>query len=153
MTEELWQLRLWLQEWGVTHVVLEATGVLWKPIWNILEGSFELLLVNAQHVKQVPGRKTDVRDCEWLAQLLQYGLLARSFVPPREIRQLRDLTRHRTKVADTRAAVINRIHKVLEDANIKLTSVATDVLGVSGLRWSRFSGHKSCLALCPFLML
>ena len=111
---------------------MESTGVYWKPVFNILEDRFQVMLVNAQHIKQVPGRKTDVKDAEWIAQLLQYGLLHPSFIPPTEIRELRDLTRQRTQLVRERAAVSNRIQKVLEDANIKLASVATDVLGVSG---------------------
>ena len=126
------ELADWLGEQGVTHVAMESTGVYWKPIWNLLEGLFEMLLVNAQHIKQVPGRKTDVKDAEWIAQLLQHGLLRGSFVPPTPQRQLRELTRQRRQLIQTRASVANRIQKVLEDANIKLASVATDVLGVSG---------------------
>jgi transposase len=122
----------WLSEQGVTHLAMESTGVYWKPIWNILEGQFEMLLVNAQHIKKVPGRKTDVKDAEWIAQLLQHGLLPRSFVPPTPQRELRELTRQRRQLIQTTASVSNRIQKVLEDANIKLASVATDVLGVSG---------------------
>lgn len=132
MTHELEQLREWLQEWGVTHVAMEATGVFWKPVWNILEGHFDLLLVNPRDVKKVPGRKTDVKDCEWICELLQFGLLRASFVPPKNIRQLRDLTRSRTKLTEQKTSVANRIHKVLQDANVKLSSVATDALGVSG---------------------
>src|SRR5262245_37944897 len=109
-----------------------TTDVDWKPIWNLLEGQFKLLLVNAQHIKQVPGRKTDVGDAEWIAQLLQHGLLRNSFVPDTPQRELRELTRQRRQLIQTRASVANRIHKVLEDANVKLASVATDVLGVSG---------------------
>ena len=131
-TQELLTLAQWLAEGSVTHVAMESTGVFWKPVWNILEGQFEILLVNARHIKQVPGRKTDVKDCEWIAQLLQCGLLRGSFVPPAEIRELRDLTRHRAKLADQHTAVTNRIHKTLEDANIKLGTVASDILGVSG---------------------
>jgi transposase len=111
---------------------MESTGVYWKPIWNILEGQFEMLLVNALHIKQVPGRKTDVKDAEWIAQLLQHGLLRNSFVPGAPQRELRELTRQRRQLIQTTASVANRIQKVLEDANIKLASVATDVLGVSG---------------------
>jgi transposase len=111
---------------------MESTGVYWKPVWNLLEGQFEILLVNAQHIKQVPGRKTDVKDAEWIAQLLQHGLLRGSFVPPSPQRELRELTRQRRKLIQANASVANRIQKVLEDANIKLASVATDVLGVSG---------------------
>src|SRR6266852_3004631 len=133
MTEQILALADWLAEEGVTHVAMESTGVYWKPIWNLLErGPYEMLLVNAQHIKQVPGRKTDVKDCEWIAQLLQCGLLRGSFVPPVAIRQLRDLTRQRSQLVADRARVANRIQKVLEDANIKLASVATDILGVSG---------------------
>ena len=131
-TQALLALHDWLQAWDVTHVAMESTGDYWRPIYNILEGDFELLLVNAQHVKQVPGRKTDVKDAEWLADLLKHGLLKASYVPDKSQRALRDLTRYRTKVVQQRAQVINRVQKVLEDANIKLSSVATDVLGVSG---------------------
>jgi transposase len=132
MTADLLQLADWLAHEGVTHVAMESTGVYWKPVWNILEDQFETLLVNAQHIKQVPGRKTDVKDSEWIAQLLQYGLLRGSFVPPAPQRELRELTRQRTQLMHQKATVANRIQKVLEDANIKLASVATDVLGVSG---------------------
>jgi transposase len=111
---------------------MESTGVYWKPVWHLLEDRFELLLVNAHRLKQVPGRKTDVKDAEWIAQLLQHGLLAPSFVPPPPVRELRDLTRQRTQLVRDRAAVVNRIHKTLEGANIKLAGVATDVLGKSG---------------------
>lgn len=132
MTRDLLALSDWLAEAGCTHVAMESTGVYWKPIYNLLDGRFQLILVNAQHLRAVPGRKTDVKDSEWIASLLAHGLLQPSFVPNREIRELRDLTRHRTKLVQQRAAAINRIHKVLEDANIKLASVATDVLGKSG---------------------
>jgi len=128
-------LRAWanyLQALGVTHVALEATGVLWKPVWNVLEGRFTLLLVNPRHLKKVPGRKTDVSDAEWIAQLLQYGLLRGSFVPPRPLRELRDLTRHRAQLSGEHTRVANRIHKLLEDANIKLGAVASELLGKSG---------------------
>ncbi|UCC75441.1 MAG: IS110 family transposase [Anaerolineales bacterium] len=131
-TGELQELLAWLQGWGCSHVAIESTGVYWKPVYNILEDHLEVLLVNARHVKNVPGRKTDVSDAEWLADLLRHGLLRGSFVPPREQRNLRDLTRQRSKLVEERAAVVNRLHKVLEDANIKLASVATDVMGVSG---------------------
>ena len=131
-TNALLELADWLGAQGVTHAAMESTGVYWKPIWNLLEGLFELLLVNAQHIKQVPGRKTDVKDAEWIAQLLQHGLLRGSFVPLTPQRQLRELTRQGRQLIQTRASVVNRIQKVLEDANIKLASVATDVLGVSG---------------------
>jgi transposase len=131
-TAGLLELADWLAEEGVSHVAMESTGVYWKPVWNLLEGLFEMLLVNAQHIKQVPGRKTDVKDAEWIAQLLQHGLLRSSFVPDTPQRQLRELTRQRRQLIQTRASVVNRIQKVLEDGNIKLASVATDVLGVSG---------------------
>jgi transposase len=132
MTADLLALADWLAEHGVTHVAMESTGVYWKPVFNLLEGNVHVLLVNAEHIKQVPGRKTDVKDCQWIAQLLQHGLLKASFVPPQPIRELRDLTRQRTQLIQERSAAANRIQKVLEDANIKLASVATDVLGVSG---------------------
>jgi transposase len=113
MTGELLGLSDWLAGHGVTHVAMESTGVFWKPIFNILEGHFEVLLVNPQHIKQVPGRKTDVKDCQWIAQLLQHGLLRGSFVPPKPIRELRDLTRQRSQLVAERAAVANRIQKTL----------------------------------------
>src|SRR5260370_16040923 len=131
MTSHLLELGDWLAEQGVTQVA-ESTGVYWKPIWNLLEGQFQVLLVNARHIKQVPGRKTDVKDAEWIAQLLQHGLLRGSFVPATPQRRLRELTRQRRQLILAKASVANRIQKVLEDANIKLASVATDVLGVSG---------------------
>src|SRR5437870_3049366 len=128
MTSQLLELGDWLAEAGVTHVAMESTGVYWKPIWNLLEGQFELLLVNAQHIKAVPGRKTDQKDSEWIADLLQHGLLRASFVPPTPTRELRDLTRYRASLAEESNLIANRIQKVLEDANIKLASVATDTL-------------------------
>jgi len=132
MTADLLALGDWLAEGGCTHVAMEATGVYWKPIWNLLEAAFVLLLVNARHVRQVPGRKTDVRDCEWLADLLRHGLLRGSFVPDRPQRELRELTRYRTSLVRARAAEANRLQKTLEGANVKLAAVATDVLGKSG---------------------
>ena len=132
MTEQLLELADWLEAEGVTHLAMESTGVYWKPIWNLLEERFAILLVNAQHIKHVPGRKTDVKDSEWIAQLLQCGLLRGSFVPPPPQRELRELTRQRRQLVQAKSAVANRIQKVLEDANVKLGSVATDVLGVSG---------------------
>lgn len=132
MTSELGTLAAWLVEHAVTHVAIESTGVLWKPVWNVLEPHVTLLLVNPRHVKQVPGRKTDVNDAEWIAQLLQCGLLRGSFVPPHAIRELRDLTRSRTVLEQQGAAIVNRLHKVLEDANIKLGAVASDIVGASG---------------------
>jgi len=132
MTKDILALADWLSSEEVTHVAMESTGVYWKPIYNILEGRFTILLVNARHVKNVPGRKTDLKDCQWLAQLLQCGLLKGSFVPDRPQKELRDLTRLRTQLVNEKSAVINRIHKILEDANIKLGVVATDILGKSG---------------------
>ena len=132
MTRDLLELADWLDKERVTHAAMESTGVYWKPVFNILDGLFELLLVNAQHIKQVPGRKTDVKDCEWIAELLQHGLLRKSFVPPAPIRELRELTRQRAQLVAEKARVANRIQKVLEDANLKLGSVASDVLGKSG---------------------
>jgi len=132
MAADLLALRDWLKELGVTHVAMEATGVYWKPVYYALEDDFELLLVNAQHVKNVPGRKTDTLDAQWLSQLLECGLLRASFVPPKPIRELRDLTRYRKALIKERQQEANRLHKVLEDAGIKLACVATDVLGVSG---------------------
>src|SRR5438132_2279766 len=131
-TRDLLKLSDWLRECGVRQVALESTGIYWKPVWNILEGQFEVLLVNAQHIKAVPGRKTDQKDSEWIADLLQHGLLKGSFVPPPAIRELRDLTRYRVNLAEECNRIANRIQKVLEDANIKLASVATDALGASG---------------------
>jgi len=132
MTRDLLEMADWLEAEGVTDVAMESTGVFWKPIFNILESRFVVLLVNARHLKQVPGRKSDVRDCQWIAQLLQCGLLKGSFIPPRPQRDLRDLTRHRTQLVEAKTRTINRIQKVLEDANLKLASVASDVMGVSG---------------------
>ena len=132
MTRDLLEMAEWLSSHGVTHVAMESTGVYWKPIWNLLEGQFELMLVNARELKQVPGRKSDVRDCQWIAQLLQCGLLRSSFVPDRPQRELRDLTRHRAQLTGECTRVSNRIQKILEDANIKLSSVASDTLGKSG---------------------
>lgn len=131
-TDEILALGDWLANHAVTHAAMESTGVFWKPIFNLLETRFTLLLVNAQHMKRVPGRKTDVKDCEWIAQLLQHGLLTASFVPPRPVRQLRELARHRVQLINDRTRVINRVHKTLEDANVKLGTVASDIMGVSG---------------------
>jgi transposase len=132
MTPDLLALRDWLRAYGVTHVALESTGVYWKPVYYVLEAGFTLLLINMQQLKRVPGRKTDVKDSEWLAQLLECGLLKASFVPPPPIRELRDLTRYRVQQVRDRAQEVNRLCKVLEDAGVKLTSVATDVMGASG---------------------
>jgi transposase len=131
-TRDLLELSDWLRKCGVTHVVMESTGVYWKPVWHVLQGQFELLLANAQHVKAIPGHKTDSRDAAWLAELLQHGLLRGSFVPPEPIQGLRDLTRYRVNLAQECNRMANRIQKVLEDANVKLASVATDPLGASG---------------------
>lgn len=132
MTDELLTLADWLSAASVTHVAMESTGVYWKPVFNLLEGNFDVSLVNAQHIKYVPGRKSDVNDAQWIAELLQHGLLKASFIPEVEQRDLRDLTRYRTKLVQTRSSEINRVQKVLEAANIKLGSVASNVLGVSG---------------------
>ncbi|HUY15516.1 MAG TPA: IS110 family transposase [Terriglobia bacterium] len=132
MTRDLRAMADWMDAQGVTPVAMESTGVYWKPIYNILESRFTVLLVNARHLKQVPGRKSDIRDCQWIAQLLQHGLLKGSFIPPRSQREWRDLTRHRTQLVEEKTRTVNRIQKVLEDANVKLASVATDILGVSG---------------------
>jgi len=137
MTRDLRALADYLEALNVTHVAMEATGVLWKPVWNVLDGRFTLALVNPRHLKKVPGRKTDVKDAEWIAQLLQCGLLRGSFVPPRALRDLRDLTRFRAQLAGEHTRVANRIHKLLEDANIKLGAVATDLLGKSGRKMLR----------------
>ena len=131
-TGDLERLRDWLAERGVTHIAMESTGVYWKPIFNVLEERFAVVLANAAHVKAVPGRKTDVRDSGWLLELMQHGLIRASFIPPAPIRELRDLTRHRANLVEERARAANRVQKVLEDANIKLASVVSDVLGVSG---------------------
>jgi transposase len=159
---QLLALRDWLLAHGVTHVAMESTGVYWKPVYYVLEEHVTCLLVNAAHVKQVPGRKTDVRDCEWLAQLLEHGLLRGSFVPPAPIRELRDLTRYRHVLVQERTREANRVHKLLTDAGLQLASVASNVLGASGramlmalirgrptppcwLIWRR----ASCGASCP----
>lgn len=131
-TEDLLRLSDWLTSSGCTHVAMESTGVYWKPIYNLLEGHLKLLVVNAHHIKAVPGRKTDVKDAEWIAELLQHGLLKASFIPPRSQRDWRDLTRYRTSLVQERVRIVNRLQKVLEDANLKLAGVATDVMGKSG---------------------
>jgi transposase len=131
-TAELLALADWLAAPGVGQVAMESTGVYWKPVFNLLEPHFEVMLVNPQHIKKVPGRKTDVTDSQWIAELLQHGLLRPSFIPPLPIRQLRDLTRLRSQLVRHRATACNRIQRVLEDANIKLAGVAADILGVSG---------------------
>jgi transposase len=131
-TPELLQMMDWLSAWEVTTVAIESTAEYWKPVFNLLEGQFEVILVNAKHVKQVPGRKTDVKDAEWLAELLSYGLLKASYIPAKPQRDLRDLTRHRVTLVQERVRIVNRLQKVLEHANIKLASVASDIMGVSG---------------------
>jgi transposase len=131
MTPELLRMRRWLKDLGVTHVAMESTGSFWKPLFHILEGHLEVLVVNAQHLKAVPGRKTDVKDAEWIADLLQHGLLRPSFVPPAPQRDLRELTRYRTSLVEERSRIINRLQKTLEDANLKLASVASDLMGRS----------------------
>lgn len=132
MTPDLIALREWLQAFGVTHVALESTGVYWKPVYYVLEDAFELLLVNMRELKHVPGKKTDVKDSDWLTQLLECGLLRPSFVPPPPIRELRDITRYRVQQTRDRSQEVNRLQKVLEDAGVKLTSVLTDIMGASG---------------------
>jgi transposase len=132
MTPDLLALSDWLADRGVTQVAMEGTGVYWKPVYYVLEDAFELWLVNAQHVKNVPGRKTDTKDAAWVCQLLEHGLLRKSFVPPRATRELRDLTRYRKVLVRERANEVNRLHKVLEDAGVKLATVASDITGVSG---------------------
>ena len=128
----LLKLQLWLLAQKVTHVAMESTGVYWKPVWDALDGHLQLILANPYQVKNIPGRKTDARDSQWLAELLAHGLIRPSFVPPRETRELRDLTRYRVKLTEERNRIHNRIHKVLEDASIKLDTVASDILGASG---------------------
>jgi transposase len=137
MTADLLKLLDWLTSEGCRIIAIESTGVYWRPVFNILEGSIEVMLVNARHVKAVPGRKTDVKDCEWLADLLRHGLLKPSFIPPLEIRELRELTRYRQSLIRERAAVSNRVQKLAESGNIKLSQVASDALGVSGRRMLR----------------
>lgn len=132
MTDDLLVLCDWLVNEGCKHAAIESTGVYWKPVFNILEGFLEVVLVNARHVKAVPGRKTDVRDCEWLADLLRHGLLRASFIPPVPVRELRELTRHRHTLVGNQTAVCNRIIKLAESSNIKLSQVASNALGVSG---------------------
>jgi transposase len=131
MTRGLLECRDWLEEEGCTHVAMESSGVYWKPVFNILEDSMEVILTNAKDIKNLPGRKTDVRDCEWIAELLRYGLIKGSFIPPRPIRELRDLTRYRRKLIQLRSSELNRIDKILEDANIKLSSVVSNLNGLS----------------------
>jgi transposase len=149
MTADLLALGDWLEEVGVTHVAMESTGVYWKPVWNLLEDRFTLLLVNAAHVRVVPGRKRDVGDAEWLADLLRHGLLRGSFVPDRPARELRELTRYRSSLVRERTAEVNRLQKTLEGANIKLASVVSDVTGVSArsMLGELVAGHEDAAAL------
>ncbi len=130
MSAELLKLSDWLSSKGVTQVAMESTGEYWKPVYNLLEGSFEILVVNAQHIKNVPGRKTDVKDAEWIAQLLQHGLLRGSLIPPLPQRDLPDLTQCRTNLVRERVTVVTRLQKVLEWANIKLACAVSDINGV-----------------------
>src|SRR5467141_365942 len=132
MTHDLQELANWLRQFEVTQLAMESSGVYWKPVWNILEGQFTVVLANAQHIKNVPGRKTDQKDAEWIAQLLQHGLLRPSYVPCEVIRDLRDLTRMRASLSQEASRISSRVQKVLEDANVKLASVATNTLGKSG---------------------
>jgi len=132
MTNALLKLKDWLEQEGCTHIAIESTGVYWKPVFNILEDSLTVVLANARDIKNVPGHKTDVKDCQWIAQLLRCGLIKASFIPPKPIRELRDLTRYRKKLIGELSSEKNRVQKILEDANIKLSSVATDIFGVSG---------------------
>jgi transposase len=133
-TDELERLRIWLHEHKISHVAMESTGVYWKPVFNILGEEFELLLVNARHIKNVPGRKTDVQDCEWICKLLRAGLLQASFIPKEDIRHLRNLTRYQKQLQHQIQNEKNRVHKLLQEANIKITSVLSDIFGVAGLK-------------------
>ncbi len=137
----LGNLRWWLYANQVTHVAMESTGVYWKPVWQALEGNFDLILANLYQIKTMPGRKTDARDSQWIAELLAHGLIRRSFVPPRETRHVRDLTRYRVKLVEECNRIHNRIHKASEDACLKLDTIASDILGVSGRRVIRHSGR------------
>ncbi len=128
-TDELLKLADWLKEQGCTHVAMEGTGVYWKPVYNLLEGNCEMLVVNAQHIKTVPGRKTETKDAEWIADLLHHGLLKASFIPSAPQRELRDLTRYRVRLTEERAREVNRVQKTLEDTNLKLGDVVSDVMG------------------------
>ena len=130
-TESIEEMRDWLKSEGITHIAMESTGVYWKPLYNILESDFEIILVNARHIKNVPGRKTDKKDSKWIAKLLLSGLLKGSFIPPKPIRELRDLTRYRRKVVGQVASEKNRLQKILEDANIKLSSVVSNMSGAT----------------------
>ena len=132
LSEELAELSAWLKDYQITTVAVESTGVYWKPVYNLLEGQFEILVVNPEHIKKLRGHKTDAADAEWIADLLRHGLLRGSFIPSALLRELRDLTRYRTKLGNERTSEVNRLQKVLEDANIKIASVMSDVMGMSG---------------------
>ncbi len=151
-TRELQELKEWLKSNGITHVAMESTGVYWKPILNILEDDFEIVLVNARHIKNVPGRKTDVSDSEWICKLLRAGLLKGSFIPPRDIRELRDLTRYEQKLMQSISSEKNRIQKILEDANIKLSSVVSNMFGVTATKIVEelLKGELTPEELCQF---
>ncbi|MDD5501551.1 MAG: IS110 family transposase [Candidatus Omnitrophica bacterium] len=144
-TKGLTELRDWLASYGCTHVAMESTGIFWRPVFNILEGTVTILLANARHMKQLPGRKTDINDAQWIARLLRWGLLKPSLIPPKPIRELREMCRYRKKLTQEVAAEKNRVHKTLEDANIKIASVATEIFGVSGLAMmdALIAGHLS----------
>jgi transposase len=152
MTQNLLAMRDWLKEQGCTHIALEATGVYWKPIYNLLEGDFEILVVNAHHIKTVPGRKTDVKDAEWIADLLAHGLLSASFIPSAPQRELRELTRYRTSLVEERAREVNRLQKTLEDTNLKLGDVVSDVMGKASrlILWAVVEGETDPVRLASF---
>src|SRR5262249_16540262 len=137
MSRDLVRLREWLLSEGCTHVAMESTGIYWMPIYAMLEGSFQLVVGNATHIKNVPGRKTDVKDSEWIADLVRHGLIRRSFVPPKPLRELRDLLRYRRKLVESQTAERNRLLRLLETANIKLSCVVSNVFGVSGRQMLR----------------
>jgi transposase len=145
-TQDLLELRDWLKEQGCTHLAMESTGVYWKPIYTLLEGDFELLVVKAHHLKTVPGRKTDVKDAEWIADLLHHGRLGASFIPSAPQRELRELTRYRTRLVEERAREVNRLQKTLEDTHLKLGDVVSDVLGKAAraMRAADRGGRKGC---------
>ncbi len=149
MTQNLLEMRDWLKEQGCTHVAMEATGVYWRPVYNLLEGELEVLVVNARHIKTVPGRKTDVKDAEWIADLLQHGLLSPSFIPSAPQRELRELTRYRTSLVEERAREVNRLQKTLEDTNLKLGDVVSDVMGKAArmILWELVEGETDPVRL------
>ena len=151
-TESIEEMRSWLKEKKITHVAMESTGVYWKPIFNILEEDFDIILVNARHIKNVPGRKTDKKDSKWIAKLLLSGLLKASFIPPKPIRELRDLTRYRRKIVGQIAAEKNRLQKILEDANIKLSSVVSNMSGATATKIinAMIEGEENIEALLKF---